>query len=175
MYVSLFILATISFFASPLYAWNEDYRSDLNPIQRTVCLKNSSNPEKEPITLVRSTQPDEPCSPGEARYRLIVGKNPKGALAFIPLTNMEKLYPPWVVSWPADDEFKPRLWHFTCFATSDQEVLGTLSKKRHHRGEITTPADRQSCEAASVMADQVCRDQLGGNELLEQCGGVIPY
>jgi len=167
-------LAFLLFPTHPLDAWNEDYRPENIPLQRTVCVHNLSGLSQGTNTSFRSVQPDEPCASNETRYTLVIGTNPKGSLALVSQSLYNNFYPPWVVSWPANEDLmSPRLWHFTCFANSDYEVLGTVLKKHHFRGEITSPTDRQSCEAASTMANTVCRENLGGNEVMEQCFGSL--
>jgi hypothetical protein len=157
-----------------LFAWNEDYRPESFAVQRTVCLKKASASSKS--SEVRSIPPDEPCEKDEKRYTLVVGTEPKGSYALIPLKYPQDLYPPWVVSWPAGDEFAPdRLWHFTCFEDSGKIILGTQTKDRIYKGEITTRSDVQSCESAYTMASKVCTEEMGGNEIFEQCLGSVRY
>ena len=157
-----------------LQAWNEDYRPENIPLQRTVCVRNLSGLSQGENASVRSSRPDEPCAPNEGRFTLVIGTKPKGSLAFVPIKSYDHFTPSWVVTWPpGDDLMNPRLWHFTCFADSDYEILGTPVKKRHFRGEITSPSDLQSCEAAYTMAHTVCNETLGGNEILEECFGTL--
>ena len=160
---------------SHLRAWNEDYRPENIPLQRSVCVRKVLGTSPGYNATVRSIRPDEPCAPNEIRYTLVIGSNPKGSLALVPLKSYDEFYPPWVVTWPAREEFlmSPRLWHFTCFANSSSEVLGTVVKKRHFRGEITAPSHHQSCESAYTMANTVCSENLGGNEIMEQCYGIF--
>ena len=148
-------------------AWNEDFRPENAPTRRTVCVKPG------PELQVRSVPPDEACLPVETRYTFIVGSQPKGSYAFVPLPFYHNLSPPWVVTWPPEDQDSPRLWHFTCFSLNPSEVLGTPVPHRIFRGEITAPAKSQSCESAQVMAQKVCTDELGGQEILEQCWGTL--
>ncbi|MFO1518869.1 MAG: hypothetical protein U1F57_04290 [bacterium] len=166
------LLALFCLASPPIKAWNDDYNPDYLPTERTVCVKNLGAAFRDGNASIRSTAPDEPCAENEARFRLVVGTNPKGSFALIPLQNYDKFSPPWVVSWPAGDDWAtPRLWHFTCFANTKVDVLGTTSKNRHFRGEITAPSDHQSCESAATMAQQVCSENLGGSEIYEQCSG----
>jgi hypothetical protein len=153
-----------------LWAWNEDYNPENLSGTRTVCAKNLSLISNGSVVKVRSIPPDEPCATDEKRYSLVMGKEPKGSLAFLPLTSLENVYPPWKVSWPVENHSDhPRLWHFTCLATSQKEILKTSTQERHFRGEITTSAREQSCQSALTMAQSVCMEQWGGNEIFEQC------
>lgn len=167
------ILFFIFFFLLPLSigAWNEDYPQEWFTTHRTVCIKNLGGILRGSAATVHSIQPDEPCPSDETRYTLVVGREPKGSYALVPNTSWFNLFPPWVVSWPSRDDSYPRLWHFTCFATYKKDVLGTPIEGRNYRGEITAPAKDQSCESASTMAREACRENLGGNQIFEQCDG----
>src|SRR5262245_17784147 len=167
----IILMGGFLFIPSQLYSWNEDYRPESFAAQRTVCLRDLPNSPR--TSEGRSIAPDEPCETGAKRYRLVVGTEPKGSFALIPLKYPQALYPPWVFSWPARDEFAPgRLWHFTCFEDFDKTILGTQTKDRIYKGEITTRSDLQSCESAYTMASKVCTEEMGGTEIFEQCFGT---
>ncbi len=146
-----------------LLAWNEDYRPDNRPVERTVCGKNIRELSQGLSAFIRSTDPDESCNEDETRLKLIVGTSPKGAVALIPFASPDPSSQPWIVSWPD-------LWHFTCFSTTSGEILGTPIQKKNYRGEVTAPVKYQECASALTMATQVCQQQLGGSQILEQCG-----
>ena len=152
-----------------LLAWNDDFLPELTPTRRTVCVEDDLKGGLQ----VRSVPPDEACEPTEMRYTFVVGTKPKGSYAFIPLPFYKNLYPPWVISWPPDERDSPSLWHFSCFSVEPAEILGTSVANRTFRGEITAPTRSQSCESAQVMAQKVCTEDLGGQELLEQCWGTL--
>ncbi len=154
-----------------LWAWNEDY-NDFIPSQRSVCIKNLSSLWKGATLTIRSIPPDESCSIEEARYQWVIGKEPKDSMALIPMKTLRNPFPPWVVSWPSsENSASPRVWHFSCIVSQEKKILGTLTKSFSFKGEITAPSKNQSCESAYTMAQGACMEQLGGNELYEQCSG----
>jgi hypothetical protein len=149
-------------------AWNEDYNPEYLPTTRTVCVEKFANLNKKNI-LGKSVQPDESCSKNEERYTFIIGKEPKGSVALIPILTKTKYSPDWVVSWPPKDPKNPRLWHFTCLKGDPLEILGVQTKKFKPVGEITSPVKEQSCESALMTAREVCFRKLKGNEIFEKC------
>jgi len=125
---------------------------------------------------VRSIPGDEVCEEGENRYQWVIGQEPKGAMALLPHRAVQKTFPPWVPSWPSsENSASPRVWHFTCVGNVEKDLLGTKLKSIVFKGEITAPVKYQSCESAYAMAQAVCAEQLGGNDLYEQCSGGSNY
>ncbi len=161
---------------SLLFAWNEDFTATLPSTHRAVCIPELSNLWKGKPVKIRSITADEACQPGEARYRWVIGKEPKNSMALLVLKAIQKAYPPWVPSWPSHENTSgPRVWHFTCVGDVEKELLGTKMKSFTFKGEITAPSQYQSCESAYMMAQGACKEQLGGNDLYEQCSGGTNY
>ncbi len=174
-FLLFFILfSSFSFFPLLLKSWNEDYNPENLPASRTVCVKKIENIRKESMTA-RSLQADESCLENEDRYLLVVGKEPKGAMALIPILTKTKYSPTWGISWPSKEQNNPTLWHFTCLKSLPIQLLGVETKRFQHAGEITTPFKNQSCELALIMAKTVCIDQLKGDEIFERCSNIFNF
>ena len=156
-------------------AWNEDYTIP-PPAPRGVCIKNLSDILKNNPVSVRTVSSEEGCNADEIRYQWVFGKEPKGSMALIPMKTVRDTLPPSVPAWPANENAsKQRIWHFTCVATVEKQILGTAMKTYVFKGEITASSKYQSCESAYTMAQAACADQMGGNDLYEQCSGGSNY
>ncbi len=165
-----FILGLIpTLFCTTLFAWNDDYAPEKQITSRTVCVKTADS-NSTLILSVHSIPIDEACPKEEIRHQLIVGKNPLGSLALFPLMPKQSFFPPLKLEWQArGGTSNHKLWHFTCLKLIPDEIFGTPYEKRRYLGEITSSAEKQSCESASIGARTYCEQQLGGSELLEQC------
>ncbi len=168
----LFFAASLCliFYSSSLFAWNEDYAPEKQITSRTVCVK-SGDPNSEILFSVRSIPVDEACLKEENRRQLVVGKTPLGSLALFPLMPKQFFSPPLKLEWQPRWNSSPRskLWHFTCVKLIPDEIFGTSYEKQRYLGEITSSAEKQSCESASIGARTYCEEQLGGSKLMEEC------
>lgn len=172
-----FFIKTILFFlfclgiCFPVFSWKEDLDKSLLP-PRSICIKNLSALFKNSPVEIRSSAPDEACKADEFRYQFMFGKEPKNSIALIPKKTVKETFPPWVPSWPTNENNEsPRLWHFSCLGSVEKQILGTIVKTYEFKGEITAPVKYQSCEAAYVMAQGACKEHLGGTDLYEECSG----
>lgn len=176
LYSKTILYFCLGIYSPFLFAWNEDFTGSLSSSYRAVCIQNLAGLWKGASVKIRSIPGDEICAPHETRYRWVIGKEPKNSMALIPLKAIQKAHPPWIPSWPSDENSAgPRVWHFTCVGNVEKEFLGTKMKSFTFKGEITAPSQYQSCESAYMMAQSACAEQLGGNDLYEQCSGGSNY
>jgi len=146
-------------------AWNPDYAYGL-PKQRRMCVKRDG-----PNTLTfTSIQSDEDCPPTLGRYIVVFAREPKGAIGMVKSSTSLRVFPPLVLSWPANNEESGSpLWHFTCVKAEEMPVLDSKVSLMRYRGEITSRGGRTDCSSAEKNALKYCQDQWKGESLLETC------
>lgn len=171
---SFLLLGILTFFPLALaQGWNENFTSDqFYPRERTVCLKRSFDSNQKPILQVRSVSQEEDCAPPETKWILMGGKEPQGSFALVPFRLLPSTALSWGLSWPSHERIEPKLWHFTCLLEEEIRFLGISVWRKRLRGDIVLPNDQQDCEKAEGAALKICRESLGGNELLEKCLGI---
>ncbi|MCP5468163.1 MAG: hypothetical protein H7A32_02715 [Deltaproteobacteria bacterium] len=154
-------MITFSFQSS---AWNPDYTLFI-PQQSQVCIDQEASDKVK----VHEVAFDERCPPGQQRYLALFSREPRGAMALIPITSSMQFYPPLSIQWPPDPQLsKNQIWHFTCIRKFQKKILDQVVDLKSYKGEIT--ADSQiSCEEAHQQALDYCINEYKGNALLEDC------
>lgn len=164
--ILLAMLWLILMLATPfrLHAWNPDVAYGL-PLQRRMCVERSGTDTVRFFSVAE----DEECPETSRRYVVVFGKEPRGALALLPIATSRKIYPPLVLSWPERAGFNGNpLWHFTCVQNHELSVLESKLTVFGYRGEITSNGAKD-CLEAQTRALKYCQEEWQGNDLLEKC------
>ncbi len=161
IWVAVFLLGLI--LSPEAQAWNPDYGYDL-PKQRRMCVVHS-----EDRSSFYAISPSEDCEAPAQRYIVVFSREPQGAMALLPAKTSNAFYPPLVVRWPTEQNpNRVGLWHFTCVAEREQQLLDSSLTLYEYKGELTTNGNQDCSEAAERLL-QYCQDGLQGDKLLESC------
>jgi hypothetical protein len=159
----MFLLLGLQLSSRTAQTWNPDYAYDL-PRQVRMCVKRV-----EDKIQFSSVAPEAECPAGSRRYLIVFGKEPRGAMALMPIATAQRFYPPLVLSWPEKEGFNSNpLWHFTCVKTHELNLLESKITMKDYKGEITSRKG-EDCLEASARALKYCQEEYQGDELLEKC------